>query len=148
MKVILQQEVKKVGKKGEIIEVSEGYARNFLLPKGLAMEATSANLNMVKQQKESDAYKQQKALEEAKALGEKIKDITVTIKAKIGEGGRMFGSVTGKDVADALDKQHRMTLDKRKIELKDAIKSLGEYTVPVKIHVDVTVDLKVIVVPE
>ncbi|MEM5768105.1 MAG: 50S ribosomal protein L9 [Bacillota bacterium] len=148
MKVILQQEVKKVGKKGDIIEVSEGYARNFLLPKGLALEATSANINMLKQQKASEALKQQKLLEEAKALGEKVKGAAVTIKAKIGEGGRMFGSVTGKDVADALAKQHKLSLDKRKIELKDAIKSLGEYTVPVKIHTEVTVDLQVKVVPE
>ncbi|HBS60773.1 MAG TPA: 50S ribosomal protein L9 [Firmicutes bacterium] len=148
MKVILQQEVKKVGKKGDIIEVSEGYARNFLLPKGLALEATSANINMLKQQKASEALKQQKLLEEAKALGEKVKGAAVTIKAKIGEGGRMFGSVTGKDVADALEKQHKLSLDKRKIELKDAIKSLGEYTVPVKIHTEVTVDLQVKVVPE
>ncbi len=148
MKVILQQEVKKVGKKGDIIEVSEGYARNFLLPKGMALEATSANINMLKQQKASEALKQQKLLEEAKALGEKVKGAAVTIKAKIGEGGRMFGSVTGKDVADALEKQHKLSLDKRKIELKDAIKSLGEYTVPVKIHTEVTVDLQVKVVPE
>jgi large subunit ribosomal protein L9 len=148
MKVILQQEVKKMGKKGDIMEVSEGYARNFLLPKGLALEATSANLNMLKQQKEADALKQKKILEEAKALGEKIKAVTVTIKAKTGEGGRMFGSVTGKDVADALDQQHKLVLDKRKIELKDAIKSLGEYTVPVRIYAEVTVELKVIVVPE
>lgn len=148
MKVILQQEVKKVGKKGDILEVSEGYARNFLLPKGLALEATSANINLLKQQKASEAHKQQKLLEEAKALGEKVKGAAVTIKAKIGEGGRMFGSVTGKDVADALEKQHQLSLDKRKIELKDAIKSLGEYTVPVKIHAEVTVDLQVKVVPE
>lgn len=148
MKVILQQEVKKVGKKGDILEVSEGYARNFLLPKGLALEATSANINLLNQQKASEAHKQQKLLEEAKALGEKVKGAAVTIKAKIGEGGRMFGSVTGKDVADALEKQHQLSLDKRKIELKDAIKSLGEYTVPVKIHAEVTVDLQVKVVPE
>lgn len=148
MKVILQQEVKKVGKKGDVIEVSEGYARNFLLPKGLAQEATNANINMHKQQKEAEAFKQQKILEEAQALGEKVKAVTVTIKAKIGEGERMFGSVTGKDVADALEKQHKLALDKRKIELKDAIKSLGEYTVPVRLHAEVIADLKVIVVPE
>ena len=148
MKVILQQEVKKVGKKGDILEVAEGYARNFLLPKGLALEATAANINLLKQQKAAEAHKQQKLLEEAKALGEKIKGAAVVIKAKIGEGGRMFGSVTGKDVADALEKQYKLSLDKRKIELKDAIKSLGEYTVPVKIHAEVTVDLQVKVVPE
>lgn len=148
MKVILQQEVKKAGKKGDILEVSEGYARNFLLPKGLALEATAANLNMLKQQKEADAAKQKKLLEEAKALGEKIKAVTVTIKVKTGEGGRMFGSVTAKDVADALDQQRKLALDKRKIELKDAIKSLGEYTVPVRVYAEITVDLKVIVVPE
>lgn len=148
MKVILQQEVKKVGKKGEVIEVAEGYARNFLLPKGLALEATATNINMLKQQKESDALKQQKLLEEAKALGEKVKAVTVVVKAKTGEGGRMFGSVTGKDVADVLEHEHKLVLDKRKIELRDAIKSLGEYTVPVRIHAEVTVDLKVVVVPE
>jgi large subunit ribosomal protein L9 len=148
MKVILQQDVKKVGKKGEMLEVSEGYARNFLLPKGLAIEATSTNINILKQQKESDIRKQQKLLEEAKALGEKIKAVTVTIKAKTGEGGRMFGSVTGKDVADTLVQQHKIDVDKRKLELKEAIKSLGGYTIPVKIHPEVTAELKVMVVPE
>jgi large subunit ribosomal protein L9 len=148
MKVILQQEVKKVGKKGEILEVSEGYARNFLLPKGLAIEATSTNINLLQQQKDSDIRKQQKLLEEAKALGEKIKSATVTIRAKTGEGGRMFGSVTGKDVADALVQQHKIDIDKRKLELKEAIKSLGGYTVPIKVHPEVTVELKVMVVPE
>lgn len=148
MKVILQQEVKKLGHKGDILEVSEGYARNFLLPKGLALEATNANINMLKQQKESEVAKQRKILEEMQALGEKVKGVTVTIKAKIGEGGRMFGSVTAKDVADALEKQHKLVLDKRKIELKEAIKSLGEYTVPVRLHAEVIAVLQVAVVPE
>lgn len=148
MKVILQQEVKKIGKKGEVLEVSEGYARNFLLPKGLAIEATNGNINMLKQQKEADDRKQQKVLDEARALGEIIKAVTVTIAAKTGEGGRMFGSVTTKDIVDILAQQHRLELDKRKLELKDAIKSLGEYTIPVRIHPEVMVELKVIVVPE
>lgn len=148
MKVILQQEVKKLGKKGDLLEVSEGYARNFLLPKNLAIEATSSNVNMLKQQKEADVRKQQKVLEEAKALGDKIKAASVTIKVKTGEGGRMFGSVTTKEVAEILLKQHKLELDKRKLELKDAIKTLGEYTIPIKVHPEVTVELKVMVVPE
>jgi len=148
MKVILQQEVKKLGKKGDVHEVSEGYARNFLFPKGLAIEATSGNINMLKQQKDADARKQQKMLDEAKAFGEKIKMVTVTIAAKTGEGGRMFGSVTTKEIVDVLAERYNLELDKRKLELKDAIKSLGEYTIPVKVHAEVTVELKVMVVPE
>jgi large subunit ribosomal protein L9 len=148
MKVILQQEVKKLGKKGDILEVSEGYARNFLFPKGLAIEATSGNVNMLQQQKDADSRKQQKVLAEAKAFGEKIKTVTVSIAAKTGEGGRMFGSVTTKDIVDVLAERHNLELDKRKLDLKDAIKSLGEYTIPVKVHPEVTVELKVMVVPE
>jgi large subunit ribosomal protein L9 len=148
MKVILQQEVKKLGKKGDILEVSEGYARNFLFPKGLAIEATSGNISMLKQQKDADIRKQQKVLDEAKAFGEKVKAVTVTIAAKTGEGGRMFGSVTTKDVVDVLAERHNLELDKRKLDLKDAIKALGEYTIPVRIHPEVMVALKVMVVPE
>lgn len=143
MKVILQQEVKKVGKKGDILEVSEGYARNFLLPKKYAVEATAANLNVIKQQKNSEARKQQQAVDEAKLMAAQLSKIEVTLAVKIGEGGKLFGSVTGKDVADVLKKTHNIDIDKRKIELKDAIKGIGDYEAVIKVHPEITSKIKV-----
>lgn len=145
MKVILQEEVKKVGKKGDIIEVSEGYARNFLLPRKLAIIATDANVNTVNQQKAAEARKQQRAQDEAKVLASQISKVAVTVKVKTGEGGKVFGSVTAKDIADALAAQG-VELDKRKIEIKDAIKSLGVYPVTVRIHPEITAQIQVHVV--
>ena len=143
MKVILQQEVKKLGKKGDIIEVSEGYARNYLLPQKLAISATNTNINTVKQQKASEARKQQRLLDEAQVLASQMGKVEVTIPVKIGEGGKLFGSVTGKDIADALLAQHELEIDKRKIELKDAIKALGTYLVAIKIHPEVSATIQV-----
>lgn len=143
MKVILQQEVKKMGKKGDIIEVSEGYARNYLLPRKLAVPATNANMNAVKLQKAAEERKQQRILEEAQVLGAQMAKIEVSIAAKTGEGGKLFGSVTGKDIADALKAKHNIDIDKRKIELKDTIKSLGTYPVTIKLHPEVSTQIKV-----
>lgn len=143
MKVILQQEVKKVGKKGDILEVSEGYARNFLLPKGLAVQATSTNLNAVNQQKKSEERKQQQAVDEATLMAAQLSKIEVSIAVKIGEGGKLFGSVTGKDIADALKKDHNIDIDKRKIELKETIKGLGDYEAVIKVHPEITSKIKV-----
>ncbi|TWH46590.1 MULTISPECIES: 50S ribosomal protein L9 [Sporomusa] len=143
MKVILQQEVKKLGKKGDIIEVSEGYARNYLLPQKLAIMATANNVNNANLQKVAEERKKERALDEAKLLAAQMTKITVSIPVKMGEGGRLFGSVTAKDIADALVKEHKLELDKRKIELKDALKSLGTFTVPIKLHPEVSTQIQV-----
>ena len=146
MKVILQQEVKKLGKKGDILEVSEGYARNFLLPQKLAIEATAGNVNVVKQQKAAQVHKEQRANDEAKVLASQLTKVSVTIPVKTGEGGKVFGSVTAKDIADALQNQYKIEIDKRKIELKDAIKSLGSYSVTVRVHPEITGKIEVNVI--
>lgn len=143
MKVILQQEVKKLGKKGEIIEVSEGYARNYLLPQKLAIPATNTNINTVSQQKASEERKQKRMLEEAQMLAAQMSKLEVTIGVKSGEGGKLFGSVTGKDIADALKQQHSVDSDKRKVDVKDAIKSVGTYPVSIKIHPEVSTKIQV-----
>ena len=143
MKVILQQEVKKVGKKGDVIEVSEGYARNYLLPRKLAVPAADANVNAAVLQKTAEERRQQRILEEAQVLAAQMAKIEVSIGVKTGEGGRLFGSVTGKDIADALKAKHNIDIDKRKIELKDTIKSLGSYPVPIKLHPEVSTQITV-----
>ncbi|CVK18537.1 50S ribosomal protein L9 [Sporomusa sphaeroides] len=145
MKVILQQEVKKLGKKGDIIEVSEGYARNYLLPQKLAIAATANNVNNANLQKAAEERKKERALDEAKLLAAQMAKIVVTIPVKMGEGGRLFGSVTAKDIAEAVAQEHKLDLDKRKIELKDAIKSLGTFTVPIKLHPEVSTEIQVII---
>ncbi len=148
MKVILQQEVKKLGKKGDILEVSEGYARNFLLPKKLAIVATSVNVNTVSQQKASEARKAQRMTEEAQMLAAQMAKIEVTLPVKTGEGGKLFGSINTKDIADAILAQHKLELDKRKIEIKEAIKSLGSYDVTIKLHPEVSAKIKVHVIAQ
>jgi large subunit ribosomal protein L9 len=143
MKVILLQEVKKLGQKGDVIEVSEGYARNFLLPKKLADVATSVNVNNAALKKASEARKQQQAIDEAKVMAAQIGKVEVTIAVKTGEGGKLFGSVTSKDIADALEAQHGLKMDKRKIELKDAVKSVGTYPVTIRVHPEISTQIKV-----
>ena len=145
MKVILLEDVKSLGKKGEIVNVNEGYARNFILPKKLGLEATSKNLNDLKLKKANEARLAQEQLEEAQALGKKIEAGKVELAIKIGEGGRAFGSVSSKEIASAVKEQMGYDIDKKKIQLKDAIKALGTHTVPVKLHPKVTAELKVIV---
>ncbi|MBU2700635.1 large subunit ribosomal protein L9 [Sporomusaceae bacterium BoRhaA] len=146
MKLILQQEVKKLGNKGDIIDVSEGYARNFLLPKKLAVVATSTNVNSAVQKKAAEERKSQQLLDEAKVMAAQLTKVSVTVEAKLGNGGKLFGSITAQDVADALKKQYNIELDKRKIEMKDPVKSLGVYQVTVKIHAEVTsqIEMKVV----
>ena len=145
MKVILLEDVKALGKKGEIVNVSDGYARNCILPKKLGLEATSKNLNDLKLKKANDAKVAQEQLEEAQALGKKIEAGKVELAIKVGEGGRAFGSVSSKEIAVAVKEQMGYDIDKKKIQLKDAIKTLGTHTAPVKLHPKVTADLKVIV---
>ena len=145
MKVILLEDVKALGKKGEIVNVSDGYARNCILPKKLGLEATSKNLNDLKLKKANEEKIAKEQLEEAKALGKKIEAGKVELAIKIGEGGRAFGSVSSKEISIAVKEQMGYDIDKKKIQLKDAIKALGTHNVPVKLHPKVTAELKVIV---
>ncbi|MBQ4559558.1 MAG: 50S ribosomal protein L9 [Tyzzerella sp.] len=148
MKVILLQDVKALGKKGEIVNVNDGYARNFILPKKLGLEATGKNLNDLKLQKANEEKVAQQILDEAKELAKKLESGKVELAIKIGEGGRAFGSVSSKEIAVAVNDQMGYDIDKKKIQLKDAIKALGTHTVPVKLHPKVTAELKVIVTEE
>lgn len=143
MKVILNQDVKGQGKKGDLVEVSDGYARNFLLPKNLAKPATKENINVMKGQQESREYRQQKELEEAQEIAKKISEISVLLKAKSGENGKLFGSITSKDVSEELTKQHHIKIDKKKFQMPDGIKTLGVTQVEIKIHAGVSAKLKV-----
>lgn len=147
MQVILKQDVKGQGKKGQMVNVSDGYARNFLFPKGLAEEATKSNINVLKGKQESLAYKIKTETEEAQRQIEKMKEIEVVIKAKAGDNGKLFGSVTSKDVAEELKMQHHIKLDKKKFVLPDGgIKTLGITEVTVKPYTGVSGTLKVNVV--
>ncbi len=143
MKVILQQEVKKLGKKGDVIEVSEGYARNYLLLQKLAIAATATNINNASQQKASEQRKVQRAIDEANIMASQMSKVEVTIGIKMGEGGKVFGSITSKDIADALLSQHKIEMDKRKIDLKDAIKAIGTYPVSIKLHPEISAKIQV-----
>ena len=143
MKVILTQDVKGQGKKGQGVDVSDGYARNFLLAKGLATEATKSNLNDLKGKQESIEYKIKTDTDEAKKIAEKMKEIVVNLKAKAGDNGKLFGSITSKDVSEALTNQHHIKLDKKKFVLPDGIKTLGVTEVTVKLYTGVTGTLRV-----
>ncbi len=143
MKVILLKDVKGLGKEGELVNAKDGYARNFLLPKGDAIEATPANLKKWKQEKAKEEERKKNEYNEALKLKEKIDAITVVIEGKAGEGGRLFGSITSKDIADALKSQHKIDIDKRKIELKDNIKALGMTSVDVRVYTEVVAKLNV-----
>ena len=148
MKVILLQDVKSLGKKGEIVNVSDGYARNFVLPKKLGVEANSANMNDLKLQKANADKVAQEQLEAARQLAEQLETKEVVLGIRSGEGGRTFGSVSSKEIAAAAKAQCGLEIDKKKIQLKEAIKVLGSHEVPVKLHPKVTAALKVIVTEE
>lgn len=143
MKVILLEDVKSLGKKGEIVNVNDGYARNFILPKKLGLEATSKNLNDLKLQKQNDEKVAQEKLDAAKALAEEIKEKSITVKIQAGVEGKVFGSISSKEIAIEAKKQLNMDIDKKKIVIPDAIKSLGTYNVNIKLHKDVTATLAV-----
>ena len=143
MKVILLEDVKSLGKKGEIVNVNDGYARNFILPKKLGLEATSKNLNDLKLQKQNDEKVAQEKLDAAKALAEEIKEKSITVKIQAGVEGKVFGSISSKEIATEAKKQLNMDIDKKKIVTPDAIKSLGTYNVNIKLHKDVTATLTV-----
>lgn len=143
MKVILIEEVKSLGKRGDVKEVSDGYARNFLFKKKLAVEATKENMNRLEHENQKRAEKAARELAKAKELGEKLKKITVTLRVKTGGGEKLFGSVTNKEIADAITNELQMPVDKRKIEIKDPIKMLGVYTVLIKLHPQVHQEVRV-----
>lgn len=148
MKVILLEDVKNLGKKGEIVETAEGYGRNFLLPKKLAKEANAANVNQAKRDQATAAHRAAQAKDEAVVLAAQVEKVVVNMTMRIGENGKVFGSINSKDVAEALVKQTGLNIDRRKVELKNAIKGLGEYTAVAKLHPDVTASFKVMVVEE
>jgi large subunit ribosomal protein L9 len=148
MKVILLEDVRKVGKKGELIEVKDGFARNVLFRKNQAVEATNDAINQLELKKKADKKRRQEELEEAKELGAKIKDMVVIIPIKTGEGGRVFGSVSSKEIIKAIKEQHDLSVDKKKMVLKEPIKSLGTHIVPIKLHPKVTTEISVKVVEE
>ena len=143
MKVILLEDVKSLGKKGQIVNVNDGYARNFILPKKLGLEATSKNLNDLKLQNANKEKLAQEALEAAQELAKKIEAGKIVVPIKVGEGGRTFGSVSIKEIAIEVKKQMGYDIDKKKIQLKDAIKTLGTHIVPIKLHQKVVAELKV-----
>ena len=148
MKVVLLTDVKGHGKKGDIVEASDGYARNMLLPKGYATEATDGNIRNLEKQKAIAAEKKAEEKAAAQQTAEKIGALSVEIKTKAGEGGKIFGSITSKDIADALKDQQKITVDKKKIQLDSPIKQTGEMTVEIKLYTEVNAKLKVIVTAE
>ena len=148
MKVILLDNIKGVGKKDEIINASDGYARNFLFPKKLAVEANNENMSKLKAKKQSEQYKKDVNKENADKIAKKLDDITLTIKVKAGENGKIFGGVTSKEISEELKKQYKIDIDKKKIILNENIKNLGSFDISMKLFEGVTGKLKVKVISE
>ncbi len=147
MEVILREDVDKLGNRGQIVKVADGYARNFLLPKRLAVAATESNKNIVEQERKAALRREAKEAADAAELGKMVETVTVIIAQKAGDNDQLFGSVTSKDIAEALEKQNYQ-IDRRKIQLPEPIKTLGEFKVPIRLHRDVTVEVTVNVVKE
>ncbi len=143
MKVILLKDVKGLGKEGDLVNSKDGYARNFLFPKNLAVEANVENLKKWEERKKDEAKKIQQEIEAANEMKERLENLTVTLKVKTGSQGRLFGSITALDIANNLKEQHGIDIDKRKIELKENIKSLGEFEAEVKLYQDIVAKLKI-----
>ena len=146
MKVILLQDVKSLGKKGEIVNVNDGYARNFLLPKGLAVEANNENMSKLKAKEDSKAYKKEIEKEEAKKIADRLSKIQLKVEVKAGENGKIFGGVSAKEIADLLKSNYDIEVDKKKIDLKETIKTLGLRTITIKLYDGVIGNLKVDVI--
>ena len=145
-KVILKQDIKGVGRKNEVINASDGYARNFLFPKNLAVEANTENINKLNMQNEAKQYKKDVEKEQAKEIAKKLETITVQIKVQAGENGKIFGSVSAKEITESLENQYKIKIDKKKVELKEAIKTTGQKTVEVKLYEGVIGKVKIDVV--
>lgn len=134
MKVILKQDIKGVGKKDEVINANDGYARNYLFPKNLALEANAENMSKLKSKQESMAHKKSQEKEEAQKQAEKMKQITLTLKVKAGENGKIFGGITAKEIADNLKREYNIDIDKKKIALNETIKTLGKFVIEIKLY--------------
>lgn len=147
MEVILREDVDKVGSRGAVVKVADGYARNFLLPKRLAVPATCANKKIVEQEREAHLRREAKLKSESEDLAKLMQDVTVTLRHRAGENNQLFGSVTAKDIADALETQ-KYHVDRRKIQLDEPIRTLGEHKVALRLHRDVSAQITVIVEPE
>lgn len=143
MKVILLEDVKSIGKKGSLINVSEGYAKNYLFPKKLALEATKSNINELELKKKADDKKRQEELQQAQALGKKLEEKPVKVSVKTGENGKLFGSVTNKEISAALEEQTGLKIDKKKIILEEPIRMVGTRHVTIKLHPQVSIELTV-----
>jgi large subunit ribosomal protein L9 len=147
MKVILRQDVEKLGQAGDVVKVAAGYGRNYLIPRGIAVEATPGNTKVIEMERIANARRDQREKESASLVAQEIVKLTANLKRKAGEGGSLYGSVTAIDIADFLI-AHKIDIDKRKIQLDEPIKTVGEYQVPIRLHREVTVPIKVIVEPE
>lgn len=148
MEVILTQDVKGVGRKGQKLNVAEGYGRNFLMPRGLAIEATSGAVQQMNERDENKARKLQREKEKAMELAKKLEQVSVVINSKHSEGGKLFGAITTSQIVDELSRQHKISLDRKKIELKDHIKTLGVFEVPVRVYPEMVVKLVVKIHPQ
>ena len=148
MKVVLLQDVKKLGKRGDVVEVSDGYGRNVLIRRGLGLEGTKSNLNIAAQRQESKKFQSQVAKDEAVIMASQLKKVKIVIPMQSGEDGKVFGSVTPKYISGVLEKDHNITIDKKNIKLKEPIKSLGEYDVEIWVHPQITSTIHVSVVEE
>lgn len=146
MKVILKQDIKGVGRKNEVINASDGYARNFLFPRNLAVEANTENMNKLNTQNEAKQYKKDVEKEQAKEIAKKLETITVQIKVQAGENGKIFGSVSAKEITESLENQYKIKIDKKKVDLKEAIKTTGQKTVEVKLYEGVIGKVKIDVI--
>lgn len=146
MKVILLEDVKSVGKKGELVNASDGYAKNFLFPKKLAVEATKSNLNDFELKQKAEAKRKKEELEQAQNMAKELENKTVTVKVKTGENGKLFGSVTNKEVAEEIVKQTGLNIDKKKVSIGDPIKMVGERTAVIKLHPKVSAEITIKIV--
>ncbi len=145
MKVVLTQEVKGLGQPGQIKEVADGYARNYLLPQGLATIATPGTIKEVEQRQAAEKKRQDKLDEEMRSIGKKMDGTNISVRSKVGEGGKLYGSITTQDIAEALEKQAGQTVDKRKIEIEEPIRHVGSYQIPVKLSKNVTANINLTV---
>ncbi|HDK26368.1 MAG TPA: 50S ribosomal protein L9 [Candidatus Atribacteria bacterium] len=148
MKIILKQDIKKVGKIGDVVEVSDGFARNFLIPQGKAISYTKGNFKQLEYLKKKEIDKKEKELNEAKDLAEKLKNVSLEIKVKAGEKAKLFGSVTSKDISEILSSEYNIELDRKKIDLKEPLKKLGVYDIPVNLHKNVISQIKINLIPD
>ena len=148
MKVILMQDIKGVGKKDEVINASDGYARNYLFPKKLAVEATKENLGKLESKNEANKFKKQNEKNDAIEVANKLKELVLTIKVKAGENGKIFGGVTSKEISENLKEQYKIEIDKKKIEVKETIKNIGRFTINIKLYEGVNAKLTVNIIAE